>query len=116
MGEFHRQPGYVMRIEGIGTSGSPMRARYALAVGFQSSTHDASRLRCLKSAPRVAPGVTHATFEIVALRNTSPRGFGFRVALRDTADWQSEQSRYRGSRQKSQEHRPMQPREETTYA
>lgn len=88
-----------MRTENNTTSGPPMRERCALAIGFESSTHDASRSGCREAAHGTGSRVTHATSEFVARRNTSPRCFGFRVALRDTPDRQSEQPRNGRQRQ-----------------
>lgn len=105
-----------MRTENNTTSGPPMRERCALAVGFESSTHDASRLGCRESARCVASRVTHAISEFVARRDTSPYCFGFRVALRDTPDRQSKQSRRQEPRQKLRGRRTVQPPKETKYA
>jgi hypothetical protein len=105
-----------MRTENSTANGPPMRERYALAVGFESSTHDASRLRCRESARCMSSCVTHAISEFVARRDTSPRWLAFRVALRGTPDWQSEQPRRRGRWQNSRACRAVQPPKETKYA
>lgn len=115
-GEFHRQSGYVMRIEDNTTSGPPMRERCAPAIGFESSTHDASQLRCRKSARCVASRVTHATSEFVARRDTSPRSFAIHVALRGTSARRSEQSGHRGRKRKSRRHPAVQAPKGRKYA
>jgi len=73
------------------TSGPPIRPRCTRALGSNPSTHDASRLGCREPARCVPSCVTHAISEFVALRDTSPRCFAFRVALHYTPDRQSEQ-------------------------
>jgi len=105
-----------MRTENSTASGPPMRERCALAIGFESSTHDASQLGCRKFARGVASRVTHAISEFVARRDTSPRCFGSRVALRDTPDRQSEQSQRQEPRHKLRGHQTAQPPKETKYA
>lgn len=105
-----------MRVEDNTTSGPPMRERFALTVGFESSTHDASRLGWRESPRGVASRVTHAFSEFVARRDTSPCRFGSRVAIRDTPDRQSEQSRGHQPRQKLRGRLMAQPPKETKYA
>src|SRR5690348_15412712 len=105
-----------MRIEDNGTNGPPMRERFALAIGFESSTHDASRLGCRKPARCATSRVTHATSEFVARCGTSPRSFAIHVALRGTSARRSEQSGYRGHRRKLRGHPAVQPPKETKYA
>lgn len=105
-----------MRTENNTPIGPPIRPRCTRALGSKSSTHDASRLGCREAARCVVFRVTHAILNFVARRDTSPYCFGFRVALRDTPDRQSEQSRREEPRQKLRGRLTIQTPKETKYA